>query len=74
MFGFNPGTGVSLTNLGSIENKNLLSAVFIPPLSPSAKKVIGVLTTNGKMEVVGSFYRKKISEEEMKQQLHALTM
>ena len=72
MFGFNPGTGVSLTNLGSIENKNLLSAVFIPPLSPSAKEVIGVLTTNGKMEVAGSFYRKKISGEEMQRQLSAL--
>lgn len=74
MFGFDPGTGVSLTNLGSIENKNLLSAVFIPPLSPSAKEVIGVLTTNGAMEAVGGFYRKKISEEEMRRQLHALTM
>ena len=74
MFGFTPGTGVSLTNLGSIENKNLLSAVFIPPLSPSAKEVVGVLTTNGKMEVVGSFYRKKISEEEMRRQLCALTL
>lgn len=74
MFGFHPGTGVSLTNLGSVENKNILSAVFIPPLSPSAKEVIGVLTMNGRMEVTGSFYRKKISEEELQRQLHELTM
>lgn len=74
MFGFDPGTGVSLTNLGSVENKNIVSAVFIPSLSPSAKEVIGVLTMNGKMEIVGSFYRKKISEEEMQRQLRTLTM
>lgn len=74
MFGFTPGTGVSMTNLGSIENKNLISAVFIPPLSPSAKEVIGVLTTNGKMAVTAGFYRKKIAEEEVQRQLRALTM
>ena len=72
MFGFSDGNGVSMTNLGSINNKNILSAVFIPPLSPSAKEVIGVLTTNGKMEIVGSFYREKISEEEVQRHLKFL--
>ena len=42
MFGFSDGNGVSMTNLGSIDNKNILSAVFIPHLSPSTKEVIGV--------------------------------
>ncbi len=72
MLGFNPGAGVSMTNLGSIENKSLLSAIFIPPLPPSAKEVLGVLTTDGKMEVVGSFYRKKLSEGELRRQLRLL--
>lgn len=42
MFGFSDGNGVSMTNLGSIDNKNILSAIFIPHLSPSTKEVIGV--------------------------------
>ena len=74
MFGFASKNGVSMTNLGSIDNQNLLSAMFIPPLSPSAKEVFGVLTVNGKMEIVGGFYKESISDEEMQMQLKSLVI
>lgn len=72
MFGFTAGNGVSMTNLGSITNKNIQSAVFFPPLSPSAKEVVGVLTTNGQLEVVVGFYKEKVSEEDILRQLRSL--
>ena len=73
MFGFASRNGVSMTNLG-IENQNLLSAMFIPPLSPSAKEVFGILTVNGKMEIVSGFYKEFVSVEEMQRQLKALIL
>ncbi len=74
MFGFASRNGVSMTNLGAIENRNVLSAMFIPPLSPSAKEVFGVLTVNGKMEIVGGFYKQFVSDEEMQMQLKSLML
>lgn len=72
MFGFAKRDGVSLTNLGKYENEHMNSAFFIPPLSPSAKEVFGVLTLNGKMEIVSSYYEKFITQQEIKRQLDAM--
>lgn len=49
MFGFAEPASYSITNLGKIENRNILSAVFLPPASPAAKLTLGVVTVNGKM-------------------------
>lgn len=63
---FSKGDGVSLTNLGKAENKNIRSAVFMPPISPSAKAVFGALTMNGVMQIACSYYSKKLSAQELR--------
>lgn len=69
IFGFNKRDGISMSNLGSVDNRNIKSALFIPPLSPSAREVIGVLTVNGKMQLTCSYYSKVISAENVKEQM-----
>ena len=51
MFGYEKREGCSITNLGRIENPNIIEALFIPPFSPANRKVQGVLTVNGVMKV-----------------------
>ncbi len=50
MFGFGEAKSYSITNLGSITNKNMKSVMFIPPASPAAKMTLGVVTLNGEMK------------------------
>lgn len=50
MFGFDEAKSYSITNLGSITNKNMQSVMFIPPASPAAKMTLGVVTLNGEMK------------------------
>lgn len=49
MFGYQKQNGYSITNLGKIESPYIKSALFIPPASPAIKKIVGVLTVNGRM-------------------------
>jgi hypothetical protein len=49
ILGFEEAKGCCITNLGKIENKNIVSACFIPPASPAMRKTLGVLTVNGRM-------------------------
>lgn len=49
MFGFRNQSGYSITNLGRIESSYIKSALFISPASPAMKKIVGVLTVNGRM-------------------------
>lgn len=62
LFGYAKRDGVSITNLGSITNPNIQEAVFIPPVSPAAKYIIGALTLNGKMQLVCGYYEKMFSK------------
>lgn len=71
MFGFAARHGVSMTNLGQVKNPNIQSAMFIPPLSPSAKEVLGVLTMNGQMNITAGFYTDLVPATEMQAQLDA---
>ena len=48
-FGFENPKGYSITNLGKIESKSIISAFFIPPASPAIHRTVGVLTVNGEM-------------------------
>ena len=50
-FGMGRPTGYSITNLGKIESSSIENAVFIPPASPAVKKIKGVLTVNGRMNI-----------------------
>lgn len=54
MFGFQSGSGHSITNLGKMESDSIDSAMFIPPASPAIKKTLGVLTVNGQMVICSS--------------------
>ena len=53
-FGFDASKGYSITNLGAVESKTILSAFFIPPASPAIRKTQGILTVNGQMTVCTS--------------------
>ncbi len=53
-FALDSAKGFSITNLGSIEDKNIKSAYFIPPASPAIKVTQGVLTVNGQMIICTS--------------------
>ena len=50
-FGLSSPKGYSITNLGKIESESIANAMFIPPASPAIKKIKGVLTVNGRMNV-----------------------
>lgn len=50
-FGFESPMGYSITNLGKIESSSIDNAIFIPPASPAIKKIKGVLTVNGRMNI-----------------------
>lgn len=50
-FGFGSPTGYSITNLGKIESSSIDNAIFIPPASPAIKKIKGILTVNGRMNM-----------------------
>lgn len=65
MFGYSKRDGVSLTNLGCIDNDSIINAKFIPPASPATIQTIGVLTVNGKMNLCSSYYEKAVSAKEV---------
>lgn len=54
MFGMAKPESYSLTNLGKIKNDNMISAMFIPPVSPAAKMTVGVVTVNDTMRICTS--------------------
>lgn len=49
MFGYEKRNGYSVSNLGKIENSNIIEAIAIPPASPANKKTMGVVSVNGCM-------------------------
>lgn len=51
MFGYKNRTGYCVSNLGKVDNPNILEGMFIPPSSPANKLIDGVLTVNGKMKI-----------------------
>lgn len=53
-FGFGAADGYSVTNLGRVESKSMISAYFIPPASPAVLKTQGILTVNNQMTVCTS--------------------
>lgn len=50
-FGLGSPTGYSITNLGEIQSRSIDNAMFIPPASPAIKKIKGILTVNGRMNI-----------------------
>ena len=59
MFGFGQADAYSITNLGRVQNQNIKSIMFIPPVSPATKLTLGVITLNGIMRLCSSKNEKK---------------
>jgi len=72
MFGYLKRDGVSITNLGKLENQNMEELIFIPPASPATSVTIGVVTLNDTMRMCSSYYEKILSREAAKRYLEAL--
>lgn len=72
MLGYGKGEGISITNLGAVENKNIREAVFLPPASPAAKETFGVVTVNGRMALCCSFYEKSVTAETVREHITKL--
>nr|UWI51978.1 hypothetical protein NZ312_09780 [Clostridioides difficile] len=56
IFGYKKRNGYSVTNLGNINNLNIVEAMFIPPASPANRKTMGVLSVNGLMKKCTASY------------------
>lgn len=54
LLGLKKAKNYTITNLGRIESTIIKDAYFVPPCSPSAKKIRGVITINGVMKIVES--------------------
>lgn len=52
LLGFRNAENHTITNLGKLESNIISDAWFIPPCSPSAKVIAGVITVNGVMNTV----------------------
>ncbi len=72
MFGYKKREGISITNLGSVDNLHMSDALFIPPASPANIQTIGALTVNNHLQLCSSYYEKAISAEEVETQLSLL--
>lgn len=46
ILGYKKRNGYSVTNLGNVDNPNIVEAIFIPPASPANVKTMGVLSVN----------------------------
>ncbi|MDO5294436.1 MAG: hypothetical protein Q4F05_17010 [bacterium] len=69
MFGYLKRDGISITNLGHIQNPHIIEATFIPPASPATIQTIGVLTVNDHMQLCSSYYEHAVSKKVVRRQL-----
>lgn len=54
LLGLKTPRNYTITNLGSYESSTVSNAFFVPPASPSAKRIDGVITVNGVMNTVSA--------------------
>lgn len=57
ILGYKNRNGHSVTNLGNVDNPNLVEAVFIPPASPANVKTMGVLSVNCRLRKCTAYYQ-----------------
>lgn len=57
ILGYKNRNGHSVTNLGNVDNPNLVEAMFIPPASPANVKTIGVLSVNHRLRKCTAYYQ-----------------
>jgi len=56
ILGYKNRDGYSVTNLGNIDNPNIVEAMFIPPASPANVKTVGVLSVNHRLRKCTAYY------------------
>ena len=55
MLGYKNRNGYSVTNLGNVDNPNIVEAMFIPPASPANIKTMGILAVNHRLKLCTAF-------------------
>ncbi len=57
ILGYKNRNGHSVTNLGNVDNPNIVEAMFIPPASPANAKTMGVLSVNHRLRKCTAYYQ-----------------
>lgn len=57
ILGYKSRNGYSVTNLGNVDNSNMVEATFIPPASPANVKTTGVLSVNHRLKKCTAHYQ-----------------
>lgn len=57
ILGYKSRSGYSVTNLGNVDNSNIVEAIFIPPASPANVKTTGVLSVNHRLKKCTAHYQ-----------------
>lgn len=57
ILGYEKRNGYSVTNLGNVDNPNIVEALFIPPASPANVKTVGVLSVNHRLKKCTAHYQ-----------------
>lgn len=57
ILGYKSRSGYSVTNLGNVDNSNIVEATFIPPASPANIKTEGVLSVNHRLKKCTAHYQ-----------------
>lgn len=57
ILGYKKRNGYSVTNLGNVDNPNIVEAMFIPPASPANVKTMGVLSVNHRLKKCTAHYQ-----------------
>lgn len=57
ILGYKSRNGYSVTNLGNVDNSNIVEATFIPPASPANVKTTGVLSVNHRLKKCTAHYQ-----------------
>lgn len=57
ILGYKNRNGHSVTNLGNIDNPNIVEAMFIPPASPANAQTVGILSINRRLRKCTAYYQ-----------------
>lgn len=57
ILGYKKRNGYSVTNLGNVDNPNIVEAMFIPPASPANVKTVGILSVNHRLKKCTAHYQ-----------------
>lgn len=61
ILGYKSRNGYGVTNLGNVNNPNIVEAMFIPPASPANVKTMGVLSVNHHLKKCTASYSRPLN-------------